>query len=57
MTPQLERMTFAIMLFALAELCWKANLKGKAFILGAGGVIFFVAFIIRQFNLVQGLAP
>ena len=57
MNPMIERLTFVVILTALAQLCWRSNMKAKAVLCGAGAVIFFIGWFLREFQLVRGLAP
>lgn len=46
--PSLERMTFAIILISLGQLCYKSGAKAKGVLLGVVGILFLISMVLHD---------
>jgi len=53
MNSSLERMTFAIILLSLGQLCYKSGAKTKGVLLGIVGVLFFVSMVLHDTGVLK----
>ncbi len=53
MDPNLERLTFVIILIPLAQLCEKNGMNNKSVVLKIGAVLFFISWFLHTFGFLK----